>query len=279
MKTYAQTLIADLDHKLEYVHQQSNEPLEYSEQAVAITITFLEKLKTFFMKYKFQSKFDEIDFFREIKPQFASRLIFYNDVYNIELNKPLGVTKDQRKYYSAELGKLKDFFNDNCEFYKYYRTGNRYLDTKYFIRGKHDIRLTLDSSYFQADHRFSTSHDYKVAQILANDRIKGYLEEQLNALSNKFPEYNTATTVNSQKWTGSKVALTELVYALHADGVFNNGTSDLKDIAAFFETSFQVDLGHFHRTFLDIRSRTSERTKFLNGLRDKLIVRMDNADD
>ncbi|SEM92029.1 RteC protein, partial [Chryseobacterium taichungense] len=30
----------------------------------------------------------------------------------------------------------------------------------------------LDTFYFEADHRFSTSHDYKVAKIIANDLIQ-----------------------------------------------------------------------------------------------------------
>ena len=41
-----------------------------------------------------------------------------------------------------------------------------------------------------------------------------------------------------QTWTGSKVALIELLYALHSEKVFNNGTSDLKDIAEYFEKIF-----------------------------------------
>ena len=56
-----------------------------------------------------------------------------------------------------------------------------YLDYKYFVRGKHDIKLSLDTFYFEADHNFSTSHDYKVAKIIANDLIQVYLEDQLHS--------------------------------------------------------------------------------------------------
>ncbi|WP_409516686.1 RteC domain-containing protein, partial [Epilithonimonas sp.] len=31
---------------------------------------------------------------------------------------------------------------------------------------------------------------------------------------------------NSLKWTASKTALTELIYALYSHGVFNNGNTD-----------------------------------------------------
>lgn len=279
MKSYAQSLSTELNNQLGLIHLENTEPIEYAEKAISSVVSILEKLKTFFIRYKFENKSDEINFFREIKPQFASKLIYYNEIYTIESLKPFGTSKIQRKFYNSALIKMKDFFDENLEFYKYYRTGNRCLDKKYFIRGKHDIKLTLDSFYFQADHRFSTSHDYKVAKIIANDMIKVYIEEKLSKMQHHLIPNKTTTNQNIQKWTASKVALTELIYALHAEGVFNNGASELKEITAFFETTFNVDLGHFHRTFLDIRSRTSERTKFLTNLREKLITRMDNADE
>lgn len=82
-----------------------------------------------------------------------------------------------------------------------------------------------------------------------------------------------------QNWTGSKVALVELLYALHTEGVFNNGTSDLKDIAEYFENIFNIDLGQYHRAFLEIRMRKSDQTKFLNSLKETLIKRMEKTDD
>lgn len=276
MKKYAKELITDLEQQLETIHLESKDPVEYSEKAMKYIVSILEKLKSFFIQYTFEKKSDEIEFFREIKPQFASKLIYYNTIYGIETKKPFGSSKAQRKFYNTELTKLKDFFDENSHFYEYYRTGNRYLDKKYFVRGKHDLKLSIDSFYFQADQRFSTSHDFKLAKILANDKIKEYLQQRLELLQNRAAKENSE--YNIQKWTASKVALTELIYALHTEGVFNNGASDLKDITAFFETTFKVDLGQYHRTFLDIKSRTSERTKFLNGLRDKLMSRMDQSE-
>lgn len=280
MKLFSESLMSEMEHQLKLVHLEMEHPLQSSEESIKIIVSILEKLKTFFMKYKFQSKVEEVDFFRNIKPKFAARLIYYNEIYNIETNKPTGSKKATRKYYSTELSKLKTYFNENREFYHYYRTGNRCLDNKYFIRGKYDVRLTLDSFYFQADHRFSTSHDYKVARILSNDLIKIFLEEEITKLESKaLINPSSSPLKNPQKWTGSKVELIELIYALHAEGVFNNGASGLKELASFFESAFDVELGQFHRVFLEIRNRKSERTKFLNTLKNKLISRMDQADE
>lgn len=280
MKLFSESLLSELESNLKVIHSQTEEPIRYAEHAIKLLITILEKLKTTFINHQFENKSEEIDFFRNMKPQFAAKLIYYNDIYNIESNKPFGSKKVMRKYYNSELTKLETYFSENLDFYRYYRTGNRNLDHKYFVRGKHDLRHTLDSFYFQADHRFSTSHDYKIARILANDTIKIYLETEISKLENKEDPNTVATPFRkTQKWTGSKVALVELIYALHTEGVFNNGASELKEVTTFFEAAFDVDLGQFNRTFLEIRARKSERTKFLNVLREKLILRMDDADE
>jgi hypothetical protein len=207
-------------------------------------------------------------------------LIYYNQIYKIERKKPSGGNRILKKYYNSELSKLKAFFDKELDFYQYFRSGNTYLDYKYFIRGEFDIKLALDSYYFETDASFATSHDFKVATILANDLIQLYIENQLLMIEKKEILENSQRTPNVKlTWTSSKVALIELLYALHTEGVFNNGAADLKDIAEYFEHIFEIDLGQYRRVFLEIRARKSDRTKFLITLNDSLQKRMENSDD
>lgn len=67
------------------------------------------------------------------------------------MKKPNGGNRILKKYYNNELIKLKSFFDNELEFYKYFRSGNNYLDYKYFLRGKFDIKLALSSYYFETD--------------------------------------------------------------------------------------------------------------------------------
>ena len=203
-----------------------------------------------------------------------------NIVYKIETKIPHGGERVVKKYLNNELVKLKRYFDNNLDFYKYYRTGNNYLDFKYFVRGNFDIKLTIDSFFFEVDHNFSTSHDFKVAKILAHDLVQVYLEDRLLAISNKEPKEKSQHNHNAKlTWTAPKVALIELLYALQSEKVFNNGTTDLKEIAEYLENIFNVDLGQYRRTFLEIRVRKTERTKFLNTLKDTLEKRMNNSDE
>lgn len=235
-------------------------------------IKCLSELKEFVLNNDFKSIQEEINFFKYQKPIIVSKLIYYNTVYKIETKRPYGYNRF-KKYFSKELKKLKRFFNSNIEFYKYYRSNNSFLDEKYFLRGKHDIRLWLDTFYFEADHRFSTSHDYKVAKIIANDLIQVYLEDRLNNINVK------RGSDNSLKWTASKTALTELIYALYSHGVFNNGNTDIKLIAKTFEEAFNIELGDFYHTFMELKARKINRTKFLDSLCEALIKKMDEKDE
>ena len=280
MNSKISQLLASLNEQLSFADLEIDDPILRSESAINIIITSIEKLKIIFEKEKNKSQVVEIDFFKNIKPKFTSKLIYYNSIYKIETKKPHGGERILKKYLNNELDKLKRYFDNNLDFYKYYRTGSNYLDYKYFTRGKFDVKLALDSFYFEADRTFSTSHDFKVAKIMAHDLIQVYLEDKLLMIENKEPKEKSQVNPKlKQNWTGSKVALIELLYALHTEGVLNNGTSDLKDVAEYFESIFNINLGQYHRAFLEIRMRKSEQTKFLNSLKEKLVKRMENTDD
>lgn len=273
-------LLKDLNEQLNFIDLEIDNPIKKCEKAIEISIKSKEKLRVLIQKTNFKSDEEEIQFFKEIKPQFTSKVIYYNTIFNIEMKKPNGGTRVLKKYYNNELIKLKAFFDNELDFYKYFRSGNIYLDYKYFLRGKFDIKLSLDSYYFEVDKTFATSHDFKVAKILANDLIQLYLENRLIMIENKDNNEKSQHKPNVKiTWTAPKVSLTELLYALHSQGVFNNGAVDLKDITEYFEHIFEIDLGQYRRTFLEIRTRKTDRTKFITSLNETLIKRMDNADD
>ena len=268
--------ITELENELNFITTEIDDPIKSAEKAIGSISRALGKLKTSVIETSFQSQDDEIDFFKNIKPKILSKLIYYSSVHKIEINKPNGGEKIIRKYFNNELLKLKIFFDNNLEFYRYYRTGSTFLDNKFFVRGTYDLKLNIETNYFDADHRFTTSHDNIIAKIMASDQIQLYLEAELTTLEKIQPPEKTQLNPKSQQtWTGSKVALIELIYALHSEAVFNNGTSDLKSVFEFFENILKIELGQYHRTFLEIRVRKTNRTKFLDSLKDTLVKKMD----
>ena len=80
------------------------------------------------------------------------------------------------------------------------------------------------------------------------------------------------------KWTGTKIALVELGYAIYAACVLNNGKADIKEIMTYLEAFFNIDLGDYYRTYITIKDRKKDRTSFLSSLIKKLIQKMDEDD-
>ncbi|MFH6967176.1 RteC domain-containing protein [Flavobacterium sp. FlaQc-28] len=273
MTGYYKKEIDDLDSKINELTIDQDNSFASCEKVIELVLNKVLKLKKYVLMKGFKSQQEEVHFFKHIKPRFIAKLIYYNSIYKIEIKRPYGGEKTIKKYLTFELSKIKRYFDSNLEFYKYYRTNSTYLDHKYFVRGKHDIKLNLDTFYFEADHNFVTSHDYKVAKIIANDLIQVYLEGQLYNNQKKAPDKSELN------WTGSKTSLIELIYALHLQGVFDNGNADIKVIAKIFESMFNIDLGDFYHTYLELRGRKINRTKFLDNLRDILIKKMDDQDE
>jgi hypothetical protein len=270
-KFYNETL-AKLENEIKEFEIEADCSIERIEAVIQLIIKCLFDVKKYILKRGFKNVDEEIRFFKYQKPIIVSKLIYYNAIYKIETRRPYG-NKRTKKYFVKELKKLKRFFENNLDFYKYYRSNNSFFDEQFFVRGKHDIRLWLDTFYFEADHRFSTSHEYKVAKIIANDLIQVYLEDRLNNINVK------KVSDNSLIWTASKTALTELIYALYSHGAFNNGNTEIKLIAKTFEDAFNIELGDFYHTFMELKARKINRTKFLDRLCEALIKKMDEQDE
>ncbi len=270
----------ELNEQLNFLNLEIDDPIIRSEKSIEIILKSIKKLKKEFLKEKNISVENEIHFFKYIKPKFSSLLIYHNSILKLESEIPKGGKKVIKKHLKKELKAIKKHFDNNLDFYNYYRKGSTYLDNSYYVRGNHDIKLRHDSHFYETDTSFSTSHEYKVATILANDLLEVYVESKLMEFHKKNIEKKSQPEPKGKMaWTGSKVALIELIYALHSKGIFNNGAIELKEIVTFFEDIFEIELGQFRRTFLEIRDRKTDKTKFINSLSEELLKRMNEADD
>jgi hypothetical protein len=281
VQDFVTKLLAETNSQLSFIEEETRDSFRQSELSIELVLASMEKLKGFTTKYKFKNKAEEVKFFKHLKPQLFSKLIYHTKVINIEIKRPKGTDKTQQKYLLNELDNLHRFFDNNLDFYQYYRTGATYLDDKYFVRGKYDIRLSLDTFFFTSDPIFNTTHDYKVSKILANDLLEVYLKEQLAALDRMDPV--SPKSINSPKvkltWTDSKVALTELLYALYHQRSINNGNIDIKEMTNYFEIVFNIHLGDVYRTWFAIRNRKIEPTSYLDSLRSTLQKKIEQEEN
>lgn len=241
----------------------------------------LEDLRTYIVNHPFSNKEEEIYFFKHIKPEVLSRLLYFTEIYNTEMRKPHGSIEVLKKYYNDRLDELTSYFESNLDFYQYYRSKATHLDNHYFVRGHIDFKLCPNCVPYDRDPEFSTCYDHKAAQILANDMLCIYLNKKLHGVDKQviISKSRSFLPEHPFRWTATKIAAVELGYAIFAAGVLNNGQADIKEIMTFMEASFQIDLGDYYRTYITMKDRKKDRTSFLNSLIKSLLKKMDEDDN
>lgn len=274
------SMLTKLDFDLNLLESSSEDVLFIAEEGIKITRKALKQLRAKVISNNFNSVKEEIEFFKFIKPKVYSKLIYYVKLFCLESKKPKGSIKSKVKYFNEQVNKLQLYFQDNLDFYHYYRRGATMFDEHYFLRNKANIRLFPDSFHFLTDEQFSTSHDGTVATIIAYDMLIVYLSKEIEILESNGNYINMEALQKQSQivWTSPKIHLIELIYALHSMDVINNGSVSIKDIARVTERIFKVDLGDYYRAFLEIRMRKKGRTKFLDMLKENLEKRMNETD-
>ena len=242
------------------------ETLSISKQCLDILQKSIESLRAYINETSFKSESDEIYFFKWIKPMFYSGILYYSKIYLIEIDKPAGSKEIQLKYFKKELRKLQYFFERNRDFYHYHRSGETYMDAIFFIRGRKPLSISLNPYYLDADTSFSTTHDHKVAEILANEQLKDFLENQLAILSGNqtTQKKDTVFKLNTSLSVAHLGCLLRLFYEEKIISSTNQ-TEFLNFFASHFATTRQENIsGTSLRTkYYNIETSTSENVKDL----------------
>ncbi|HRE67732.1 MAG TPA: RteC domain-containing protein [Cyclobacteriaceae bacterium] len=260
---FSEDLQTKMKQELANLNTDQDEIIQIGKGLTSIR-ELISELKTFTRHYKFGSQAEEIQFFKEVKPVFLSQYFYYKKVFAIRLFDSFKDAKSRQANYYHLLRQLEGYVEKNFEFYQYCMSGNSFLDAHYFTRSSQGNK-SLDR-----DESFSTGYDTRLAKILANELLKNLVLKLLNRTDAVQPELT---------WTGSKTDLIELIYALHGAEIFNNGSIDIKKIAASFESVFNTSLGNFYKTFQEIRIRKKNQASFLDHLKTNLVKRMNSGDE
>lgn len=278
MKNFSLKLNKDLSNQLQIIDSEESNIIIKAQKSIVCIRSALSKLKAFVLESNFKNEDEEILFFKEIKPGILSQLIYYAKLNNIESKRPIGSLEIQQDYLLRELEKLTLFFNSHLEFYRYYRMNSTFLDDKFFVRGREDLHSHLDNPLIYIDPDFSTSQDYTVAKIIANDRLEVFLKTELDALSIKANNPNWVQLGSLEntplQWTDNKTALVELIYALYASGSLNNGHCEIRELASFFEQAFNVKFTDIYHTYIEIKNRTNP-VRYIDNLKAALLRKME----
>lgn len=265
MERHFKKLIDELNKNLHFLSLEQDNIFKRCEESVNVCNRALEQCKGLMQEKYFKNSHDEILFFKELKPMITSKLKYHHMVFKIEHGKPLSEVA-QKAYYEKELTEIDHFFRNNLEFITYYKTGSTYLDSKYFTRGNTELNLMADECFFFCDKNFCTTHDSKVAQILAYELLAIHIRNEIKKLEKREGMEPIKQYHQTLVWTDSKVSLIELIYALHTAGCFNRGTLEIKELTQTLSEMFNIDLGDIYRSWAEIKLR-KEPTKFIETIK------------
>ena len=265
-----------LEDQLANVEKEEAHLLRLAQRGIVVSTGLLQQLLESVAGYTFEAG-EEVRFYKEIKPYFLSRLIYYNRVYDLEMGRPTAGGIEPEEYYltvSRELAKVYDLHRF---IYRYIRSGATHLDEKLFFQSHTTSVVALYGLEPPADAAHPVCYDHVVAHLLAADLFGAFLLETIDEL--RLLRKGPSGALPRVTWTDSKTALTELGYALHAAGVFNNGKIDLKDVMEHLENTYHVKLGNYPRTFQEILSRKKGYTNLVDRLKSALLRRIQHIED
>lgn len=265
MKKFEQ-IVVELDADLT-TGDVSENILKKADRAIGHCKLALDGLRELVENEGFPDKTSEIQFFKTIKPSVYSKLLYYQAVFDMECARPELDKEHLRKYFQGELKKIRKYMDKHQVKVQYYRCGYSHLDEKYFLRDNKEIPIELKDSHILMDENFFSWHDHTFSVIMANEMLIEYIKDEMERLDNpgrlSIPKLKL-------RWTGAKIDLQELVYAIYLDGSVNHGKATIIDITKAFEWIFDIEL---QKEIYNTQNQLAERAdpvKYLTHLVDVL---------
>lgn len=282
MQNYFNQLHQSMVERIQVV--DSEHKSRYYLKVIEIIENSLNELKTFFLSIKEVDDQDEIYYFKYLKPTIVSKLIVYQRLRQLEIEKPHGTFEDKIEQLELELKRYTRYFKANKDFVQYIRSENTSFDARYFIRKNAKLYPITESFSCEIDYQHGTGYDYRLAVLKAHEELEFFIYEQLDAIKNPshknnfeiLSPYDSTCGTKKLNWTISQADLVELIYGLYTMKAFNHGRSEIKEIAEFLEEKFNVKLNNVYRSFSDIKNRKSvDRFKFIS----QMLGHLDNISD
>ncbi|MFV0470605.1 MAG: RteC domain-containing protein [Paludibacteraceae bacterium] len=270
MEIVLNKILSQIRHQEDKLSSQMMRTVDEAYQMTLYLNEMLGTIKAKVLQDGFIDERQEIDFFKNIKPQILGKLIYYNKVFRIETTCPVSTGEIHQSYFENLLKTLKSEYKEsicNEDFYRYYRANRTDRDHTYFRLGQINYHDGLKSGVFEIDLSFSTYYDNKIAHIIANELLYTYMITKISPEKNPDMIMINGDTNRDISWTNSQNALIELIYALYASSSVAYGKIGIRKLALIFQVLFQTPLNDIHHSFHRMKTRAGSRTAFLDQLK------------
>ncbi|MCM4152068.1 hypothetical protein DHD05_10735 [Arenibacter sp. N53] len=264
---------SEIESELLQIEQSFSNPIASFDKAISFCQKILEDYRKAVIVHGFPDEASEIRFFKKDKPLLFGLLLRYSHQLTFELDFPNIAYGMNNEIIVRKIRDVNAFLAGHKDMVLYLELENSALDSQYFLRKNRNLFVCTGRIGHSFDSEFSASHDVLIAQILGYQGFLQFLQQKLST-SMPLPKI----PIPKINWTGSKIALTELGFALFYSGIINHGNASLKSVMLFLEQVTGVGLGDYHHTSVRIRNRTHP-TKFLDKLKNSLQYWITDLDD
>lgn len=248
------------------IKSAGKDPKESAIKIIEFCDSRLTLLKKHVLLNAFKSKEEEIHLFKHVKPTILFESLYYRNKLQYLIGFPVIDIDSQVNYILKHISNRKRFINKHFDLWAYLDSGNTNSDELFFLRENVMFSLYGKGNAKFMDSGFCTNKDIILAKLSAFKKFNNYLQREYYKVTNQSKNFPLDKELQQLEWTHSKSALVELIYALQCSNAINNGKAEIKQIASFFESTFNIELGDIYKTYSDIKYRQKSPTKFLEEL-------------
>ncbi|RKR83337.1 RteC protein [Mucilaginibacter gracilis] len=269
LRKFYDELYMEFMNEMARIAEEQSSGMDRLAASVPCIREHLKRLRDQVVKVGFKDDAEEIWCFKIAKPQLMSWHIYHTEWHHIERRIPVGDDELTNHYFLNEIRAVDRYLDMVAFFHQYLKMKATEIDHLGFIRGK-SLDTIILPELVEIDPEFSTCCDYVFAKIMAYERLRERLLEEV-----RLPDLGVNGV--DMRWTGDACNLVELIYGIYDTGQINHGKAELQEIANFFAEIFKVKLDRFYRRFTEIKDRKLlSPTNFLDQMRDAIIRRIDD---
>ena len=275
MKNYFNQLTEKLEREISKISNSNQTEIQKCETQKVLIFEHYQELRKFTSSYQFKSEQEEIEYFKHLKPQVLSELLYCNKATKMIHFSQIQCIEISKKHLNCELKKIANFYESHIDFVGYMNSEQTFSDETLFLRKNANLSVVPSYLLLREDADQITNGGHLVVKLLLNTKLHKFIQNKLDGQSES---KNSKTIKSDFLWTASKSALIEVIYALYYKGAINNGSAEIKQLVHGFESFFNIELGDPYRHFTNIKQRKKTTATFLESLTDSLIQNMNEQD-
>jgi hypothetical protein len=264
-----------LKERLKKVAGKGERPQEQVKEELAEIRLVLEELTIYVHDHPFEVETEQVDYYKNIYPQFRCLHIYHYEQHKLEDSLPGGDRQLQAAAYRERMQAVLKELQREAFHHRYFKLAADELDGLFFtFCGQESVLLPVIG---EAECSQCPVVSYLFARFRALELLFHYCKMRLEELE---PPMVSGKPRGRVKWTGSVINLIEIAHGIYLTDQVNGGEIGIVEFFAALSDFFGVDMGIPKNGLRDLNARKMfSKTVFTEEVLDKLRTRLDEEHD